>query len=73
MLNPKVSAVLLRIVPPSDHSEGYCQSGIVSLVTDTTIVLWVQVDVIRSMSFQRKTGLDTAGLGSFIVHPDSLS
>jgi hypothetical protein len=72
MLNPAIGDTLTRIVPPSGSSEGYSQSGKVIEVTDDTIVMAVQADVIRHMRFGRSDGFDTVGLGSFLVRPDWL-
>ena len=72
MFNPKIGDHLARITPPVGSSEGYCQTGVVTEVTETTISMDVQVDMIRRMTFDRRTGFDTAGLGSFIVRPDYL-
>jgi hypothetical protein len=70
MINATVGDTLARITPPDGFHEGYSQSGQVLEVTDDTIVLLVQVDLPRRMSFRRDTGFDTAGIGSFIVRPD---
>jgi hypothetical protein len=72
VFNAKIGELLARITPPEGTSIGYCQSGKVVEVTDTEIVLEVQVDILRRMRFDRKNGLDTVGLGSFIVRPDVL-
>lgn len=73
MLNCKVGETLCRITPPVGTSEGFCQSGTVVEVSDELITLSVQADVIRRMEFSRKTGMDTSGLGSFLVRPDYLT
>lgn len=73
MLNAKVGDKLSRITPPSDGSEGYCQSGTVVSVTDDSIVVLIQCDSFRHMAFSRVDGMDKAGLGSFVVKPDFLT
>ena len=70
MINCKPGDVLLRVVPPVDGRHGYSQAGKVETVTDDTIVLAVQVDIVRRMSFNRTDGTDKSRLGSFIVHQD---
>lgn len=72
MLNPKHGETWLRITPPSDGQPGFSQAGKVDKVTDTTVELLVQCDVIRRMVFARSTGFDTSGMGSFIVRPDTV-
>lgn len=67
MLNPKRGDTMVRVVPPIDGSAGYAQVGIVDLVTDVAIELLVQVDVVRRMRFRRSDGLDTEGIGSFVI------
>lgn len=69
MINAKVGQKMLRITPPHGDSEGYSQDGIVESVDDAEIVLVVQVDILRRMRFNRKNGLDTVGLGTFLVYP----
>lgn len=71
MLNPTLGDTMLRIIPPQDGSAGFSQAGRVSAITETTIELIVQTDMQRRMVFRRVDGLDTSGLGSFIVRPDS--
>ena len=73
MFNCKVGEVLSRITPPIGSSEGYCQSGTVVEVSEESITLAVQVDVIRRMKFNRNTGMDTSGMGTFLVRPDYLA
>jgi hypothetical protein len=70
MLTPKIGDTLLRINPPSDGREGYSQAGTVDRMTEDTIELLVQVDIPRRMTFRRTDGMDTVGLGSFVVRPD---
>lgn len=67
MLNPKRGDTMVRVVPPIDGSAGYAQVGTVDLVTDVAIELLVQVDVVRRMRFRRSDGLDTEGIGSFVI------
>lgn len=70
MLNPKIGDTMLRVTPPQNGREGYSQAGRVDALTDGLIELIVQVDIPRRMVFRRTDGLDTSGLGSFIVAPD---
>ena len=70
MINCKPGDVLLRVVPPVDGRHGYSQAGKVETVTDDTIVLAVQADIVRRMSFNRTDGTDSKGHGSFIVRQD---
>lgn len=65
-----VGETMVRITPPEGFSAAYCQTGVVVEVTDLVIALDVQVDVIRRMLFDRVTGFDRAGLGSFVVRQD---
>ncbi len=67
MLNLKRGDTMVRVVPPIDGSAGYAQVGIVDLVTDGAIELFVQVDAVRRMRFRRNDGLDTEGIGSFVI------
>lgn len=73
MINSKIGDTLLRVTPPADGRAGYCQAGTVDRITDETIELIVQVDLPRRMVFYRYGGFDTAGLGSFIVKPDTVA
>lgn len=72
MLNPKPGETWLRITPPCDGQPGFSQAGRVDKVTDTTVELLVQCDVIRRMVFTRSTGFDASGMGSFLVRPDAV-
>lgn len=72
MLNPKIGDTMLRVTPPHNGLEGYSQAGKVEVLTDDTIELIVLVDIPRRMVFRRSDGMDTSGLGSFIVRPDYL-
>jgi hypothetical protein len=58
--------------PPCDGQPGFSQAGKVDKVTDTTVELLVQCDVIRRMVFTRSTGFDASGMGSFLVRPDAV-
>jgi hypothetical protein len=69
-INPKIGETWLRITPPSDGQPGYSQAGTVDVVTDESVEVLVQCDVIRRMTFSRQTGLDTSGLGTFLVRHD---
>lgn len=69
-LNPRRGETWLRITPPSDGQPGYSQAGTVEQVTETTVELLVRCDVMRRMTFVLDTGLDLAGMGSFLVKPD---
>lgn len=62
--------IVIRVVPPSGHSAAFCQTGEVVEVTDESITLYVLVDVVRRMAFDRTTGLDRGGQGSFLVRSD---
>lgn len=73
MLNLKVGDTMLRITPPQNGRAGYSQAGRVDAITEQAITLIVQVDIPRQMEFRRTDGVDTSGLGSFIVHPDFLN
>lgn len=70
MLNPKIGDTMFRVTPPQNGRAGYSQAGRVDKLTEETIELIVQVDIPRRMVFSRTDGIDTAGLGSFIVTPD---
>lgn len=72
MLNPKIGETWLRITPPYNGQPGFSQAGRVAHVSETTVELLVQCDVIRRMSFSRSTGLDTSDMGSFLVRPDTV-
>lgn len=72
-INPRSGEIWLRITPPSDGLPGYCQAGTVDLVTEETVELVVQCDVVRRMAFNRQTGLDTSGMGTFLVRPDAVA
>lgn len=72
MLNPKLGETWLRITPPCDGQPGFSQAGKVDKVTDTTVELLVQCDVIRRMVFTRSTGFDASGMGSFLVRTDAV-
>jgi hypothetical protein len=67
MLNPKRGDTMVRVVPPSEGSAAYAQSGTVDKVTADTIELMVQVDIVRRMRFRRSDGMDTGGIGSFVI------
>ena len=67
MINAKLGDTMIRITPPRDGREGYAQYGTVREVTDEAIVIVVQVDIQRFMEFRREDGIDTNGIGSFIV------
>ena len=69
-LNPRPGETWLRITPPNGGQPGYSQAGTVEHVTETTVELLVRCDVMRRMTFALDTGLDLAGLGSFLVKPD---
>jgi hypothetical protein len=71
MFSTKKGDTLLRVTPPSNGFSGYCQAGVVSMVTDEFIEILVQADVIRRMRFSRQDGRDMSGLGSFVVIPDT--
>lgn len=78
MLNPKIGDTMLRITPPWKGHDGftrpgYSQAGVVHSVTENEIELVVQVDTLRHMRFNRADGFDTANLGTFLVHTNSLS
>jgi hypothetical protein len=73
MLTPKIGDILLRITPPNGEGEGYSQAGTVDRITEETIELIVQVDIPRRMTFRRTDGMDTVGLGTFVVRPDFVS
>lgn len=70
-LIPRAGETWLRITPPVEDQPGYCQAGTVELVTDNSVVLLVRCDIMRRMTFCLETGLDTSGLGTFIVKPDA--
>lgn len=70
MLKPKIGEVMLRVIPPCEGHPGYSQSGYVESFNDEVIVLAVQVDYLRKMRFNRTDGMDTSGIGSFLIHPD---
>lgn len=70
MLNANLGDTLVRITPPQVGRACDCQSGKVNSVTDTTIALIAQADIMRRMVFCRTDKFDTVGLGSFIVRPD---
>jgi hypothetical protein len=69
-ISATIGETLIRVVPPSGHSAAFCQTGEVVEVTDESITLDVLVDVVRRMAFDRTTGLDRSGQGSFLVRPD---
>lgn len=73
MLNPKIGDTMLRVTPPQNGREGYSQAGTVDALTDDLIELIVLVDIPRRMAFRRADGVDTSGLGTFIVTPDSVA
>ena len=73
MLNVKIGDKLSRITPPSDGDLGYCQSGKVVSVTADHVVVSILCDGYRNMEFSRKDGMDTSGLGCFVVKPDFLN
>ncbi len=73
MFHTKVGEILSRISPPFNEFEGSCQTGVVTEVTDTEIVVDVQVDVVRRMHFFRRDGRDTLNMGTFLVRPDFLA
>lgn len=70
MINCKEGDILLRIVPPYKQNPAYSQAGKVTKVTEKTIEMDVQVDVIRKMRFDRTSGLDESGIGSYVVAQD---
>ncbi|MBK6616413.1 hypothetical protein [Ottowia sp.] len=72
-MNPKIGDPMTRVVPPEDGNAGYCQTGKVVSVSDAEIVVSIQSDQFRHMTFRRKDGTDTSGMGSFIVIPDFLT
>lgn len=67
MINAKLGDTMIRITPPRNGREGYAQYGTVSEVSDEKITIMVQVDIQRHMEFRREDGMDTNGIGSFIV------
>jgi hypothetical protein len=72
MLNVQLGDELLRITPPSEGCLGYSQAGTVSRLTEGTVEILVQADIPRRMEFSRIDGFDTAGLGTFVVRPDTV-
>ena len=70
MINCKINDIMLHVVPPQNGQAGFSQAGRVVDVTEESIKLSVQVDQVRIMEFNRRDGLDTSGLGSFIVRQD---
>ena len=70
MFNCKPGDILLRVVPPHNKSPAYSQAGKVIEVTDDMITMEVQVDIIRKMTFDRSSGMDRSGIGSYIVQQD---
>jgi hypothetical protein len=71
-INPKIGETWLRITPPSNGQPGYSQAGTVDAVTDDTVEMLVRCDVIRRMTFSRQSGIDTSGLGTFLVRLDAV-
>ena len=69
-ITPRPGETWLRITPPSGGQPGYSQAGTVEQVTETTVELLVRCDVMRRMTFDLDTGLDVAGMGTFLVKPD---
>lgn len=68
--NCKVGDILLRVVPPHSGSPAFSQAGKITAVTDDAIEMEVQVDIMRKMTFDRSTGLDRSGIGSYVVPQD---
>ena len=67
MMNAERGDTMFRVVPPIDGSAAYVQAGTVDRVTTDTIELLVQADTVRRMRFRRSDGMDTAGIGSFVI------
>jgi hypothetical protein len=67
MMTPERGDTMVRVVPPIDGAVAYVQAGTVDKVTADTIELLVQVDMVRRMRFRRSDGMDTEGIGSFVI------
>ena len=61
---------LSRITPPLGGDVGMCQSGVVAALTETELLVDIRCPLIRRMRFDRQTGFDMAGQGTFLVRPD---
>jgi hypothetical protein len=69
MFQTHVGEVLTRIAPPIKDQEGTCHTGVVAEVTETEIVLEVQMDTVRHLRFFRRDGRDVHDTGTFLVRP----
>ena len=67
MINAQINYSVIRIIPPNDGHKASFQYGTIREITDEKIIVEVQVDIPRFMEFSRKDGMDTNGIGSFII------